>query len=518
MKKILTSLCVFLCINTNLNAQAGSLDTTFNTDGIATLNPGTLHDVVYAVTTQPDQKIVFAGVARITSTTGFTSDLVIGRLTTNGSRDSGFANNGIFNLASTGGSVFGYDVLVQPDGKIVACGGYSVTASNTDFIVVRVNTDGTPDNTFGGGDGIEIIPVGSSEDYAYDIALLPNGKFILAGTSSVPGFNYSSGIVMRLMPDGSIDNTFGTSGYTAIQTTSTADETFRCMEVMPSGKIIAAGSSYSNNNDNVLMAAFDPNGDLDTTFAINGIYIGSTINIAFDLAINGNAIYLAGRINSTSGYDLGITGFDTAGVVLSTFGSNGTVSANYNPIDAALGITIQPDGKIVCVGTSGLGTFNNRDFLVTRYLPTGSLDPTFAGTGYAIIPIGASFDEANAVALQADGKILVAGFAALGTNDMVFVRLTNDLAVGLNNMEAVNDLNVYPVPVSGSTLFITSAIPFKEAVVCDLYTLTGQLVSGTTVQDAGNTFEFPVPSQLPAGTYLLRIRTGNNSFSRLIMK
>lgn len=518
MKKYLTALFVFLFINTNLKAQAGLLDLSFDVDGVATLSPGTLHDVVYAVEVQPDQMIVFAGVGRITSTTGFTSDLVIGRLNTNGVRDSAFANNGIFNLASTGGSVFGYDVLIQPDGKIVACGGYSVTASNTDFIAVRLNTDGTPDTSFGGGDGISILSVGSGEDYAYDIELLPNGNFILAGTSSVPGFTYSSGIVMRLLPDGSVDNTFGTGGYTSIQSTSAAEETFKCMEIMPSGKIIAAGSSYTNNNDYVLMAAFSPNGDLDTTFANNGVHTGNSINVAFDLAINGNAIYLAGRITNSGGYDLGITCFDTTGVILSSFGQLGVVSANYNPIDCALGITIQPDGKLVCAGTSGLGTFNNRDFLVTRYLPNGSLDVTFAGTGYKIIPVGSSFDEANAVTLQADGKILAAGFASLGNNDMAFVRLTNDLAVGISPIQPSYDLNIYPIPLTGSILRITSSIQFDEAVVCQMFDLTGKQVVFNTIQSPGSNFELELPSLLPAGAYLLYIQSGKISISRLIMK
>lgn len=518
MKKLLTLLCVLVLLSTKLNAQAGSLDASFDTDGIVIANPGTLHDVVYAIEVQPDQKIVYSGVARITSTTGFTSDLVIGRLNTDGSRDTAFANNGIFNLASTAGSVFGYDVIIQPDGKIVACGGYSITASNTDYIVVRLNADGTPDTTFGGGDGIAIIAVGSSEDYAYEIALLPGGKFILAGNTSIPGFTYSKGVVMRLMPDGSVDNTFGTGGYTAVQLSATSAETFECLEILPSGKIIAAGSSYVNNNDFLVMAAFDANGNLDPNFAVNGVHSGSSINIAFDMAINGNAIYCAGRISNSGGYDLGITCFDTTGNILSSFGQNGTVSANYNPIDCALGITLQPDGKILCAGTSGLGTFNNRDFLVTRYLPNGTLDATFAGTGYKTISIGSSFDEANAIALQADGKILLAGFAALGTNEMVFVRLTNDLTVGLNTTEPANELSVYPVPMSGSTLRIASSIQFKEDVLCELFTLTGQKLLSNSLQAPGSNFEIAVPADLPAGTYLIRLQSGEFNISRRITK
>lgn len=520
MKKLLTLLVTIQLFALSVNAQgpAGTLDLSFDTDGIAIYNPGTLHDVVYGIDVQTDQKIVFAGVGRITSTTGFTSDLVIGRLKTDGSRDSSFANNGIFNLASTGGSVFGYDVKVQPDGKIIACGGYSVTASNTDFIVIRLNTDGSPDTSFGGGDGIAIIPIGSSEDYAHDLELQPDGKIVLAGESAVPGFVYGSGIVMRLLPDGTIDNTFGTGGKTAIQLSSASTETFKCMELMPSGRVIAAGYSYVNNTEYVFMAGFTPDGVLDSTFANNGVFTGSAISQAFDLAIDGNNIYLAGRISNTGGYDLALSCFDTTGAANLSFGQNGTVYANYNPVDCALGVTVQSDGKIICAGTSGLGTFGNRDMLVTRYLPTGALDPAFAGTGYAIIPVSPNFEEANVVALQADFKILVAGFASFSNNEMVFLRLYNDLTVGLNATETENQWSMYPVPLSGSSLWISSKVVLTGSVNCQLVDFTGRILSQTMVQNPGKSFELALPAGLPSGAYLIRLRSENTDYCRAVIK
>ncbi|MFM9055142.1 MAG: T9SS type A sorting domain-containing protein [Bacteroidota bacterium] len=518
MHKLYLALAACLLINTVANAQAGALDVTFDSDGISTLNPGTLHDVVYAIDIQADQKTVFTGIARITSTTGFTSDLVIGRLKTDGSRDSTFANNGFYNFASTGGSVFGYDVKIQPDGKIVACGGYSVTAANTDFIVIRLNSDGSIDTSFGGGDGISILPVGSSEDYAYDLELLPNGKILLAGESSVPGFTYKRGVVMCLLPDGTLDNSFGTGGFTTVQLGGNTEDSFKCMSVLASGKIIVAGYSYINNNENVLMAGFNPNGTLDPAFALNGIYSGTNMSQAFDMAVDGNAVYLSGRISNTGGFDLGICCFDTTGALTTSFGSNGTVLANYNPIDAGLGITIQPDGKILCVGTSGQGGFGNRDMFITRYLPTGNIDPSFANNGYVIIPVTANFEEASCVALQADGKIMLAGFAAFANNDMVFMRLTNDLTVGLASSPQRSDISVYPMPVSGSTLWIKSTTGFDSSSLVELFDLQGRRVASHETENASSLIEFPVPTYLPAGNYTLRIRSGNIENSRVIVK
>jgi len=520
MRKTLTILAGILFLtNLKANAQAGSLDLSFSTDGIAVFGPGSLQDVVYAISLQNDQKIVFTGVARITSTTGFTSDLVVGRLNTDGSLDSSFGTNGIYNLAAANGSVFGYDVKIQPDGKIVVCGGYSVTASNTDFITLRLNTDGTPDTTFGGGDGISIIPVGSSEDYAYELEILAGGEIILAGTSSVPGFTYERGIVMRLLADGSLDNTFGASGYTSLQLSPNSAETFRCMEVLPSGKIVAAGYSYVNNTEYLLMAAFTPDGNIDSTFALNGVFTGSSISQAFDMASDGNLIYLSGRITTSGGYDMGICCFDTSGSPNVSFGQGGTVVANYNPIDAGLGIALQPDGKIICVGTSGLGTFGNRDMLVTRYLPTGVIDPAFAGTGYVIIPVSSNFEEANSVALQADGKIVLGGFASFSNNEMVFIRLNNDLAAGISTDAAANAFTVFPVPLTGNTLMISASIlPAEKSMTCELIDMTGRLLVSRVLTAEEHLMEFNIPSETPAGTYLIRLVSDGRVYSRTVVK
>jgi uncharacterized delta-60 repeat protein len=512
------TLTAFLLLHTTARAQVGALDVTFDSDGIVRLGPGTLHDVAYAIAIQPDQKTVFAGVARITSTTGFTSDLVIGRLKTDGSPDSTFANNGLYNLASAGGSIFGYDVKIQPDGKIVVCGGYSVTADNTDFIVVRLTADGTPDATFGGGDGISIVQVGLSEDYAYDLELLPSGKILLAGASSVPGFTYKRAVVMRLLPDGTLDNSFGTGGYTTLQLGGNSEDSFRCISVLASGRFIAAGYSTINNTENALMAGFEADGTLNTDFAINGIYSGATISEVFDMAVDGNAVYLAGRISSTGGFDMGLSCFDTTGTVNTSFGSGGTVMANYNPIDAALGVTVQADGKIICVGTTGQGAFGNRDMFITRYLPTGVIDPTFATGGYAIIPVSASFEEANCIALQADGKIILAGFASFTNNDMVFIRLTNDLSVGLSGSPERNDITVYPVPITGSTLWVNASDGFGTAIHVELLDMQGRRVAIHGLPQHGGPIDIQLPADLPAGTYTLRILSDGVETRRTVVK
>lgn len=502
MQKFLTILLFSVLFQSSLWSQSGLLDTTFGTDGIATLSPGSLHDVVYDVDVQTDQKLVFTGVARITSSSGFTSDLVIGRLDNDGNLDPSFATNGIYNLASAGGSVFGYDLKIQPDGKIVVCGGYSVTASDTEFIVVRLNADGTPDESFGGGDGISIMQVDTGEDYAYELELLADGKMLLAGTSAVPGFTYSRGIVMQLLPDGSLDETFGSSGYTSVQLDNTSSENFRCLELLPSGKFIAAGYSYVDF-EKLFLVGFNADGALDLSFADNGIHVGQSISEAFDMVVSGNAVYVGGRISNTGGFDVGISCFDTNGGLNTTFGVEGTVVANYNPLDCILGLHAQADGKIIGVGTTGMGGFGNRDMLATRYLPSGELDASFGSGGYTVIPVTNMFEEAGTVTQQADGRIIMAGFAAFTNNNMVFIRLTNEQSSGIETIVASHEVTVYPVPVVGSSIWLKSDVPLNGEVECKLMDLRGRSVAFDVLYQHNTIMEFTLPSDLMSGCYLL---------------
>ncbi len=519
MSKLFTLTSSFVLATSLLFGQAGTLDPSFNNDGIATLAPGTLHDVANAVAIQSDQKIVFTGTARITSTTGFTSDLVIGRLKNNSSLDTTFASNGIYHLASTGGSVFGYDVKIQPDGKIVVCGGYSISAANTDFLVIRLNSDGTPDTSFGGGDGIAIFPVAAAEDYAYELEILSNGKILLAGSSSIPGFSYDRAILMCVLPNGTLDSGFGNGGFSSVQISSTSSDIFRSLEVLQSGKIIAAGVSNLGNNESMLMAAFLADGSADNAFGTSGILTTTDFNQVFDMVKNGNLVYLTGRIITPAGFDLGLACIDTTGNFVSGFGQNGIVVADYNPIDVGLAITLQSDGKIICAGTSGMGALGNRDMLVMRFLPDGNLDAGFNASGYNIIPTSTGFEELNAVALQADGKIVVVGFGVFSNNDMVFIRLKNDvLTASDGSMPMAKASSLYPVPLTGTSLWIRAGEMFTAPIVCELYDSLGRLYAMASASHSHERIELKIPDALPKGVYILRIRGNGKEEAHTIIK
>jgi len=498
-------------------AQTGTLDPSFGTGGLFTFAPGTLHDVAYGMAVLPDDRLVFCGSGRITATSGFTSDCVVGRLTADGAIDPTFGVDGTFVLGSTGGSVFGYDLKVQPDGKIVVCGGYSITPSNTDFLVLRLMPDGTPDPTFGGGDGWVLVPLADGEEYAYDVELLDNGNLLLAGTSALPGGLYDQGVVMRLLPDGTLDASFGTDGMTTVQIAPTSSDNFRSMVVLPTGRIVAAGYSYANFTETLLLAALTPDGALDAGFGDGGIHSGSSISEAFDVVVGEDRLYVGGRI-STDGYDLGITCFDFNGQPEAGFGTDGTVTANYNPIDFILGMHLQDDGKLLCVGATGLGTFNNRDVLISRYLPTGELDEAFANAGTSIVAASTSFEEGSTVLQQSDGRIVIAGFASFTTNDMLFLRLLNESTASVAAPPSAAALTLYPVPLAGDALHIALPAGVEGPIACALRDAAGRLIASDCWAKLTPHAALPLPANLPAGTYVFTLDAPNFRLNRLVVK
>ena len=516
-------LLIFLACGAALQAaglaQTGALDPTFGNGGIVTLAPGTLHDVVYGMDLQDDGKVVFTGVARITSASGFTTDLVIGRLNPDGSLDATFGTGGIFNLASSEGSVFGYDVEVLPSGKILVCGGYSVSPSDTEFLLVQTNADGTPDPTFGGGDGMATFSFGEGEDYAYDLAVDADGKVVVVGTSALPTSLYDRAIALRVQPDGMLDSTFGTDGATVFSLNATSSDTFRSVELLPDGRIVCAGYSYMNFTEHLLLVGLTSAGALDAGFADNGVHSGLSISEAFDIVASEDVVYVGGRI-SADGYDAGISAFTFSGELLSTFGTSGTATVNLNPIDFFLGMTLQPDGKLLAVGATGLGTIGNRDVLVCRYLPSGELDADFADSGIAVIAVSPNFEDGSNVAVQTDGRIVISGFASFTTNEMVFLRLLNEPISGIAQTETAPSLHLFPVPLTGSTLSITLPDGVHGTTECTLTDAAGRTVTRITqrIPAESGTLELPLPASLPSGTYILQVSTAEQQFSRAVVK
>ena len=289
-------------------------------------------------------------------------------------------------------------LVVQPDGKLVAVGGIFVGGA-----LARYNPDGSLDRSFG-GDGrvrfnLRVIP-GSA-------VLQPDGKLVAAG------FRRFDVALARLNANGSLDTSFGAGGvvHTDFGGPDAAGRA-NALVLQPDGKLVAAGRSRSGPIGNVgfdlILARYHPDGSLDASFGAGGIVVESR-------GFSGNALLLQpdGKLVAADGGGQ-LFRLNPDGTLDTSFGDDGRVALNFGGPGGFSALVLQPDGKLVAVGVAGtidMGDFllaHRGDFLLARFNPDGSLDTSF-GTGGLVVTDFGRDSAANALVLQADGKLVAGG-------------------------------------------------------------------------------------------------------------
>ncbi len=304
-------------------------------------------------------------------------------------------------IPSYPGNDRGNDLVLQPDGKILTVG-----AGSTGCIVSRFLTNGSPDVSFGNG-GLVTFQFGTGNNTLNGVALQSDGKIVVAG-----GFSTKIGVA-RLLTNGALDPTFGTAGKVIANVDNNTPAT--AVAIDGNGKIVVASQTRvaGSNDDRTVVFRFLANGTLDSSFSNDGIAEVNILPANTFFVETANALL----IDQTSGNILvGGWAYDTTniGFMLYRLLGNGSLDASFGTagIVRSFGNEIfdlvqQPDGKIIAAGYTGDNLLEN-DIVLTRYLPDGDLDATFGTDGIVITDHG--FVEANGVALQPDGKIIVAGF------------------------------------------------------------------------------------------------------------
>jgi uncharacterized delta-60 repeat protein len=382
----------------------GALDTTFGNSGKAIIPRPEVGFSVRGVALQPaDGKIVVVGY------TAGRGDFAVTRLTATGALDTAFGNQGFvttnFEFGSSTDDEFAtdraYAVLVQPDGKIVVAGEARIDG-DYDFAVARYFPDGSLDPSFG-GDGRVTIGFGG-DDTAYDIAQQADGKLVLVGEYFGGTFTLTSDFaVARLNSNGTLDGSFSSDGKL---TTDMGDdlEDARAVALQPDGKIVVAGDGFDIG---VLVARYHADGSLDNTFDGDGkLGIGSWPESTHDVAVQPDGkIVLLGRYVSPDDiskfvfYRLNVNGsFDT------TFNAGGSAFFHIGQGGAGLALALLPDGRIL-----GLGSSDQQTTLI-RLWPDGLKDLGGKQTlGFEDPLLLGSREQASALAIQPDGKTIVAG-------------------------------------------------------------------------------------------------------------
>lgn len=409
MKLFIT--CIALLYVLNLFGQApGSLDPSFATVGYASYGPvaSNYMDNAQDIVTLPNGKMVYCGTSGLSSSLG----MVVVRLNCNGTIDNTFGTNGYYLYNSPGGSSFAYDLELLPNGQLLVAGATSITAANPRFTMFKLNSDGTLDQTFG-VNGFFHNDIGSGEDYARKI-LIQNNKIILVGVSKVPGFTTNRLALTQCDMNGQLDVSFGTGGTTVFQNATGASCFGQSAVIGNNQDIFICGDAYINNVYYPLLAKVSSTGIPYTSFGSNGVLIPMNFNARFfDIEYDGTKLIMAGQ-NNVGPWDFLLQARNTTdGGLVTTFGTAGSSIVDVVQADTYYELLIHPDGSLLACGTTGTaGIGAARDFIISKYNSNGIIDNTFGTNGHTITSIGTAWDDAYGMDLYPGNKVVLAGFSA----------------------------------------------------------------------------------------------------------
>jgi len=370
--KILAAGLVKVANGVNRNSLArfnadGSLDATFNTGSGA-------NNDIYGLDLQPDGKVLVTGTFTVYN--GVTVGR-IARLNADGSLDHTFNTTGVGANPNSGGNFDIYRVKVLPDGKIMIGGDFSQFNGIARNRLARLNADGSLDKSFTVGTGVN----GSVQS----IDAQPDGKVVIGGRFSFyNGFNTSS--VVRVNADGSRDTSFNIG--------TGADDEVRAVVVQPDGKILVSGFFEGFNglpkNGITRLNADGSNDDSFNVAGVNAVVLSIALQPDGKMIVGGSFTEIAGATRQC----------------LTRINADGTNDASFSPGTSIGGqvindIVLQPNGKAVVIGT--FTTYNGTpNGGAIRINADGGLDTNLASTS-------ATDGNANAIAVQTDGKIVIGG-------------------------------------------------------------------------------------------------------------
>jgi uncharacterized delta-60 repeat protein len=368
---------------------AGMLDATFGIGGKVITDFGEVLGSVRSVAAQSDGRIVVAG--SIWDQPFSFVDWIVARYNSNGTLDATFGDGGKV-ITDLGRRQLVSGLVLQNDGKIIVVGTTREDGSDVDFALARYNADGTLDSTFGDG-GKVVTDFGGLDDRIYSVALQSDGKIIIAGDSG--GY-----VLARYNTDGTLDSSFDGDGVLPAFVGSD-------VAVQSDGKIVVTGAGI----DYWALARYNADASLDTSFDGDGTVTTAadgTFPFFGDVALQHDGKIIVAGAYTFSNPSFAVARYNPDGTLDASFDGDGWVTTRMGTTnDFPHGVVVQNNGKIVVAGRANFNP-SSWDFVVVRYNTNGTLDSTFDGDGKVTTDFGAG-DEAYGMALQNDGRIIVAG-------------------------------------------------------------------------------------------------------------
>ena len=504
-----------------VGAAESDIDLSFNGQGFVVTNHDEV-DQVDDIVIQPDGKIVAVGhTGFIRESDGAFLRLMVARYNTDGSLDPYFGNGGIV-ITDVGPSMKGMSVALQADGKIVVASGSDANFVGPRIALVRYNTDGSLDNTFGfGGIALESIrrPVRIK-----DLAIRSDGKFLVTGEGRSEDRRSETFVAILVLFEefGFLDFTFGDIGVLqVVPTGSTAPlmVTANDLALQTDDKIVVAGVCQRDSAPSFCLSRHNSDGSLDNTFHGNGVVVTHFDSFSAGGAAKSVRIQPDGKIVAAGetvidpiGSVPALARFNTDGFLDSSFGSNGNgTEVSFENANLRLeSLALKPSGKIVIVGEAVNPPFVPiRSAMATAFYSADGIRQDVLTT-----PIGER-SAATAVAVEPDGRVVVGGCGNFSTEggftlgDFALVRY------GPNDPPIVSITG----PPSGSLIAVNTPVDFFGTVIDDsgppVVEWSFESTAGTVVVPASWNFGFIHTTHTfsEAGVYKVSLKASDGLLS-----
>ncbi len=471
LKIIISSFLLFL-YSQKLNAQVGTLDPSFGDGGIEFLDPICEG---YVSTVLEDGKILTVGSYE-------TTQVSIWRFNADGTLDESFGVSGRVDYSFGKKFQVPHAMALQNDGKILVTGEYYATSGGIQTGIMRCNSDGSLDSSFG-NNGLDSVHI-NKWDYSYGIVVQKDGKIVVAGiTTNTLGIAKAS-FLARFMPDGGLDNSFGVNGN--IVTNYSSLISIVTLAIKQNGKLLTGGDFNSNSDHPVYQVIqYNTNGNIDDAFGENGkaqFVFGQGQGGQWANKMNAMSIAPDDKIicigSSGNPYvNMAVCRFNADGTIDNEFGDNGGVITPYNNLHDVENISLafQPDGKILT--TALINIINTNPMILTRYENNGQLDVSFGENGFTSTEIS-YYPRGNSIHVLPDSKILVTGYTDLESR-IFLARYNGDNVLSAN----FKDLK---------------AAQNKDAITVTWQTLNESGRKSFTVERSGNANEYVGINTVPA--------------------
>lgn len=507
MKHCITFLlALFSCATISQAQYQEGLDPSFGTKGIVSINEtktGPAGFIDAAI--QPDGKII--------ATTGQS----VVRFYSDGTLENTFGIGGVFkeplyyfNGSSYAKIEFAYEigkrVLLQPDGKLICIGEMDdYKASFPLLILFRLLSNGTLDSTFGRNGTVCDTLLGYDKFFRSGM-LLPDGKIIVTGDTSSDGYQ----MLVRYHSNGIIDSSFGHNGK-AINTLVKVSSIQKDVELQPDGRIITLIKNFG-------VARYLPNGNLDTSFNHTGVnYIFSGFAAPFSTAM---ALRPDGKI-----WVAGNPLFDTpTPFILARFNANGTIDSSFGGVgykayatdtsdeNKVRDMLLLPHGKVVLGGRVMNRATKQYNFGLLRIKPDGDIDSIFGKNGWLMTQMNLTAAEGSAdlskLLLQIDNKMLALGnsnFTASPSPFSTIVRYdTGNHTSVIERLSTVIKTAIYPNPAT-NWVKIDNQYPLDKVTISNLH---GQKLQ-TWLNPQQSLFDV---SSIPNGLYIISIKEKEQTY------